>query len=114
MLEYNIIENKRINLNRSDMKKLALVIVCMASLFSGCSPKQDKIAVEWEKIHNSKSQSFKNFNDAKFGMFIHFGAYSHLGGFWKGEKVKGIGECSIALTRRFYSGDGSEIQGIVH
>ena len=93
MFEYNIIENKRIYLNRSDMKKLTLVIVCMASLFSGCSPKQDKIAVEWEKMHNSKSQSFKNFNDAKFGMFIHFGAYSHLGGFWKGEKVKGIGEC---------------------
>jgi alpha-L-fucosidase len=26
-------------------------------------------------------------------MFIHFGAYSRLGGFWKGEKVNGIGEC---------------------
>jgi alpha-L-fucosidase len=48
---------------------------------------------EWKKMHQSKNQSIKKFNDAKFGMFIHFGAYSRLGGFWKGEKVEGIGEC---------------------
>jgi alpha-L-fucosidase len=75
------------------MKKLLILVVCIASLFSGCSPKQDKLAKEWEQMHQSKSQSLKKFNEAKFGMFIHFGAYSRLGGFWKGEKVKGIGEC---------------------
>jgi alpha-L-fucosidase len=75
------------------MKKYAIIAFCISSLFSGCSPKQDKIAIEWKQMHQSKSQSIKNFNDAKFGMFIHFGAYSNLGGFWKGEKVKGIGEC---------------------
>ena len=65
----------------------------MASFFSGCSPKVDKMEIEWNKMHQSKSQSIKNFNDAKFGMFIHFGVYSNLGGIWKGKKVKGIGEC---------------------
>jgi alpha-L-fucosidase len=75
------------------MKKLVILTLCLASLFSGCSPKQDKIGNEWEKMHQSKSQSFRKFNDAKFGMFIHFGVYSSLGGYWKGEKVKGIGEC---------------------
>jgi alpha-L-fucosidase len=75
------------------MRKLIIIAVCLIYMFSGCSPKQDKIEKEWEKMHQSKIQSFKNFNDAKFGMFIHFGAYSRLGGFWKGEKVNGIGEC---------------------
>ena len=73
------------------MKKLAIIVVCMASLFLGFTPTQDKLAKQWEKMHHSKRQSLKNFNEAKFGMFIHFGAYSRLGGFWKGEKVKGIG-----------------------
>lgn len=75
------------------MKKLAIIVVCMASFFLGFTPTQDKLAKQWEKMHHSKRQSLKNFNEAKFGMFIHFGAYSRLGGFWKGEKVKGIGEC---------------------
>ena len=70
-----------------------IIAVCIALLFSVCSPREDKIEKEWEKMHQSKSQSVKKFNDAKFGMFIHFGAYSRLGGFWKGEKVEGIGEC---------------------
>ena len=74
------------------MKKL-VIVVCIAFLFIGWFPKQDKIAIEWERMHQSKSQSIKNFNDAKFGMFIHFGVYSQMGGFWKGEKIKGIGEC---------------------
>ena len=29
----------------------------------------------------------KWFTDAKYGMFIHFGLYSQLGGVWKGEKI---------------------------
>ena len=31
----------------------------MASLFSGFSPKQDQIAKEWEKMHQSKSHSYE-------------------------------------------------------
>jgi alpha-L-fucosidase len=75
------------------IKRLVITGVCIVSIFSGCFSQEDKLAKEWEKMHQSKSESFKKFNDAKFGMFIHFGAYSHLGGYWKGEKVKGIGEC---------------------
>lgn len=89
--EVQAIRPLKINFIR--MKKLVIIAVCMASLFQGCSPEEDKLATEWEKMHQSKSQSLKKFNDAKFGMFIHFGAYSRLGGYWKGEKVKGIGEC---------------------
>jgi len=75
------------------MKNSLLLTVCLILLFSGCSPREDKIEKEWKKMHQSKSQSIKNFNDAKFGMFLHFGAYSRLGGYWKGKKINGIGEC---------------------
>ncbi|MDL2233732.1 alpha-L-fucosidase [Ruminococcaceae bacterium OttesenSCG-928-L11] len=30
--------------------------------------------------------------DARYGMFIHWGLYSHLAGSWKGREVSGIGE----------------------
>jgi alpha-L-fucosidase len=32
------------------------------------------------------------FRDGNYGMFIHFGIYSHLAGQWKGETFYGIGE----------------------
>ncbi|MBD0833406.1 alpha-L-fucosidase [Aestuariibaculum sediminum] len=32
------------------------------------------------------------FKDAQFGMFIHFGLYSQLGGVWKGKEIWGIAE----------------------
>src|SRR5664279_2529409 len=32
------------------------------------------------------------FRDAKFGLFIHWGLYSKLGGEWKGERYYGSGE----------------------
>jgi alpha-L-fucosidase len=38
------------------------------------------------------NQRMKWFAEAQYGMFIHFGLYSHLGGEWKGEKVPWYGE----------------------
>src|SRR5450759_38015 len=75
------------------MKKLVIISVCLASLFPCFAQKEDKLTQEWEKMHQSKTQSLIKFNEAKFGMFIHFGAYSSLGGYWKGKNIKGIGEC---------------------
>ena len=39
--------------------------------------------------HDARMQWFR---DAKFGMFIHWGAYSTAGGEWKGKPVGGVGE----------------------
>ena len=36
--------------------------------------------------------AFDEFNDAKFGLFIHWGLYSQLAGEWKGEKIPGLTE----------------------
>src|SRR5258706_16302689 len=38
-------------------------------------------------MHDSKNDRLKEYNDLKFGMFIHWGVYSKLGGVWKGVKV---------------------------
>ncbi|MCG6190107.1 alpha-L-fucosidase [Maribellus maritimus] len=47
---------------------------------------------EWEKMHKSKKLSLEEFNDSKFGMFIHWGLYSKPAGIWKGKKIGGLGE----------------------
>jgi len=57
---------------------------------SNSLPKENQ--QQWEQMHKSKKQSLKDFNDAKFGMFIHWGLYSKPAGIWKGEKIKGLGE----------------------
>jgi len=38
------------------------------------------------------------FREAKFGMFMHWGLYSKMAGYWKGEKVKG-GEWAIKMNK---------------
>lgn len=57
---------------------------------------QNKI---WNERGCNLEQRFKWFRDAKFGAFIHFGVYSHLGGYWQGkgpynpsEQIIGLGE----------------------
>jgi alpha-L-fucosidase len=75
------------------MKKSVIIVVFLVVLSPCFAQKEDKLTQEWEKMHQSKSQSLVKFNEAKFGMFIHFGAYSSLGGYWKGKNIKGIGEC---------------------
>ncbi len=43
----------------------------------------------WREMHASapKQQALREFNDMKFGMFIHWGLYSQVGGVWKGKKA---------------------------
>ena len=44
---------------------------------------------ESETAYGERMQWFK---DAQYGMFIHFGLYSQLGGVWKGDTIKGYAE----------------------
>jgi alpha-L-fucosidase len=46
----------------------------------------------WRKSMETRDERVAWFRDARFGMFLHFGAYSHLGGIWKGEPVQGYAE----------------------
>jgi len=52
----------------------------------------DHMYAEWKEMNASKDTDYIKYNEAKFGMFIHFGAYSQLGGIWKGEEIPRLGE----------------------
>lgn len=46
----------------------------------------------WDVMHKSKEVALKELNEAKFGMFIHWGLYAELAGEWKGSEIPGLGE----------------------
>ena len=74
------------------MRKLILFTICLAAIYNVYSQNNPELIKEWEKMSNSKIELYKDYNDLKFGMFIHWGAYSVLGGVWKDQQIKGLGE----------------------
>ncbi len=46
----------------------------------------------------AEKQRIAWFREAKFGMFIHWGLFSQMAGYWKGEKVRG-GEWAIKMNK---------------
>jgi alpha-L-fucosidase len=46
----------------------------------------------WTASMKTHEQRIKWWQEAKFGMFIHWGIYSLPGGEWKGQKVSGYAE----------------------
>lgn len=72
------------------MKKLVLMIVLatMISVSNNAQEKKDYTDETQEEFNKRMSW----FTDAKFGMFIHFGLYSQLGGEWNGETIDGLAE----------------------
>lgn len=51
------------------------------------SCKQEPV-LTYEQMSSSKEKSKEAFNDAKYGMFIHWGLYAIPGGIWKGKKME--------------------------
>jgi alpha-L-fucosidase len=49
-----------------------------------------KYETQWQEMHNSpeKQAALAWLNDAKYGMFIHWGLYSQAGGIWKGVRME--------------------------
>ena len=76
---------------------LLAILVCMS-----CNVKK---AVTWEAMNNSKADAKEEFNDAKYGMFIHFGLYAMPAGIWKGKKMEELKGPSVAEWIQF----GAEI-----
>ena len=59
---------------------------------SGAEPESaPKSAIKKESIEDYLAR-MQWFAEAKYGMFIHFGLYSQLGGEWKGKQVRGYAE----------------------
>ena len=46
---------------------------------------QAKVVLPWEETDAQRDARMQWWRDAKFGMFIHYGLYSGLGGFFKGQ-----------------------------
>lgn len=76
----------------AEIKKILLIAICFAITGNAFSQNEDALTREWDKMRRSKKQALEGFNEAKFGMFIHWGAYSMPAGIWNGEKIKGLGE----------------------
>ncbi len=58
--------------------------IAMTMLLSFCVPKEKKEVVSQDRM--------QWWNDAKFGMFIHWGVYSVPAGTYQGKQIPGIGE----------------------
>ena len=66
------------------MKNLLLVFVLLLSTTTAnCQNNY------LEESNEDFAERMKWFTDAKYGMFIHFGLYSQLGGVWQGEIIEG-------------------------
>lgn len=63
---------------------LSIILALTVQLFS---QETDQLLKQIDEMHASKTGLFKDYNDLKFGMFIHWGVYSKLGGVWKGVKI---------------------------
>jgi alpha-L-fucosidase len=74
------------------MKKIFMILLCLSEAFHGFSQDKDELFGEWKKMNDSKTDLYKEYNDLKFGMFIHWGAYSTLGGTWQNKQIGGLGE----------------------
>ncbi len=77
---------------RNAMERVVLACLCLFLATPLFAQDGDFVAQEWKRMNDSKDAEYEEYNDAKFGMFIHWGAYSELGGIWQGEQIEGLGE----------------------
>ena len=75
------------------IRKIKLVVVVLILAVTACKEKQKEIVEQkqeltYEEMNASKEVAMEAFNDAKFGMFIHWGLYAIPGGIWKGKKME--------------------------
>src|SRR5438067_13726563 len=78
---------------------LTIFVIALA-LWSGFHPRPDFNTIDtnapqmawWHDSMKTHDQRIAWWREARFGMFIHFGVYSGLGGTWQGQQVKGYAE----------------------
>ena len=70
-----------------------LVLTAGASVaVTSAAGDEAELRARWQKMHDGKGKQLEAFNEAKFGMFIHWGLYAIPAGEWKGERMPGISE----------------------
>ena len=78
------------------MKKVVVWIV-----FAICLSCKEKKKLSYDQMTTSKAIAKEAFNDAKYGMFIHWGLYSIPGGIWKGKKMEELQGPKVAEWIQF-------------
>src|SRR5437762_761751 len=63
-----------------------------AAASSGEPAQQGDELAWWRKSMETHDQRMQWFRDARFGMFVHWGVYSTLGGVWQGQPYKPYAE----------------------
>lgn len=58
-----------------------------ALLFASCSSPKNEICETYSNDDTIIQNELKEWKDSHFGMFVHFGIYSELGGVWKGQQI---------------------------
>jgi alpha-L-fucosidase len=79
---------------------LGALVLFTTALSVGCQPPEEAVretdeasmSEQWAGMHEAKAPQLEAFNEAKFGMFIHWGLYAIPAGEWKGERMPGISE----------------------
>lgn len=95
MNKQNIIMNtptqNRSSINRQTkhLSACAVIAVSLMMTLSSASAQEATLKKESIEDYNTRMQWFA---DAQYGMFIHFGLYSQLGGVWKEKSVRGYAE----------------------
>ncbi|MBP1840094.1 alpha-L-fucosidase [Formosa algae] len=96
------------------LQKIKIGFLVLVLGFTSCKQKQTKSveqmqekpqALTYEQMSASKDIAKEAFNDAKYGMFIHWGLYAIPGGIWKGKKMEELKGPRVAEWIQF----GAEI-----
>lgn len=76
--------------------KIGFTLLFSVLIFISFSKFQTKKEKTWEEMNASKNEEKEAFNDAKYGMFIHWGLYSIPAGIWKEKKIEEYGKPAVA------------------
>ncbi len=78
-------------------KTFSLILICFTWIAATQAQDMEK---SWDKnISGTEHPDIQWFKDAKFGMFIHWGLYSKLGGVWKDKHYYGSGEWIMNVAK---------------
>lgn len=86
------------------LKITSILLLVLIVVSCKQKPKKDsekKSALTYEEMNAAKEVAKEAFNDAKYGMFIHWGLYSIPGGIWKGKKMEELKGPKVAEWIQF-------------
>ncbi|HBO43624.1 MAG TPA: alpha-L-fucosidase [Planctomycetaceae bacterium] len=79
------------------MQRIRLVSTCLLFVAAGLFLQNASALAE--EAAQQRDQRMGWWRDARFGMFIHFGLYSHAAGYWDGKPVPGLASWTLHTTK---------------